>query len=76
MQPLSYSTLSRGNTSEVLSWRGHIYQGQGSSGFPLVDRGMFRSKHLTVGITAPVDLTKWTQEWSLTLVVLEEIFYD
>lgn len=76
MQPLSYSSYSGGNTDVVLSWKGHVYQSQSRHGcIPIVDRGLFRSKQVTVKINSRgLDMSLWTQAWTLVLVVQEEIY--
>lgn len=79
-QPLSYESESRGMSSIVLTNMGHTFRNQNGVGtVQLVDANLFQQRQLTVQLEygqivngANIPLTLMTQEWCMTLVILEE----
>ena len=77
-QPNSYSSETKGCSDIVVSNRGHTFQNQnGHCQMPIVDKGLFRAKQLTVSIKFRdiPDLSFWTQNSMLVLVITEELYW-
>ena len=79
-QPLSYESESGGMSSIVLTNVGHSFRNQNGVGtIQLVDANLFQQRQLTVQLEtgllyqgSPLSMALMTQEWCLTLVILEE----
>jgi hypothetical protein len=76
-QPLSYSSDTKGNSDIVLSWGNQEFQNNSGCGLiPIVDKGLFRSKQITVNIRmrSIEDMSFWTQPWTLVFIIQEELY--